>query len=173
MALLGCTGTRVISANIWLEAIQLLAGDRGLVRIAVGAHPHGHDDFFQRCIAGALADAVDGALHLARTGLHSRERVRDRQAEVVVAVRGNSNFVDAGNFFTQGANEAAVFLRHGVTDGIGNIDGGGAGCDHRFDYLAEKRDVGAGGILGREFNVRAQRLGVADGLARLLQALLA
>ena len=105
--------------------------------------------------------------------LHSRQRVRDRQAEVVVAVRGDRYFLDAGNFFTQGANELAVFLGHRVADRIGNVDGGGAGCDHRLDYLAEKRDVGAGGVFGREFNVRAQRLGVPDGLAGLLQALLA
>ena len=51
----------------------MFGGDRGLVRIAVGAHPHGHDDFFQRRVAGAFADAIDGALHLARALLHSGE----------------------------------------------------------------------------------------------------
>src|SRR5271157_2829727 len=54
-------------------SIQVLAGDCGFVMIPVGAHPHGHDDFFERRIAGALADAVDGALHLTRPLLHSRE----------------------------------------------------------------------------------------------------
>src|SRR5208337_4921022 len=125
-----------------------------------------------RGIASTLADAVDGALHLARTLLHSRQRVRDCQAKVVVAVRGDGHFVDTGNFLTQRADELAVFLGHAVADGIGNVDGGGAGGDYGFDDLAEKWDVGTGGILGREFNVGAQRLGVPDGVACLLQALL-
>ena len=52
---------------------ELLAGNRGFISIAVGADPHRHDDLFQRGIAGALADAVDGALYLSRALLHSRQ----------------------------------------------------------------------------------------------------
>ena len=35
--------------------------------------------FFERAVARALADAVDGALDLPRAGLHRGQRVRDRQ----------------------------------------------------------------------------------------------
>jgi hypothetical protein len=50
---------------------------------------------------------------------------------------------------------------------------GCAGCDHGLDHLAEKRDVGAGGVFGREFHVGAERLGVPNRVPRLLQAPLA
>ena len=52
---------------------ELLAGNRGFISIAVGTDAHRHDDLFQGSIAGALADAVDGALNLARALLHSRQ----------------------------------------------------------------------------------------------------
>ncbi len=109
---------------------------------------------------------------MARALLHSRQRVRDRQSKIDVAVRRDRNFFNAGNFLTQRADELAVFLGHAVADVIGNVNRGGAGRDYGFDDLTEKWDVGAGGVLGREFNVVAQRLGVPDGAARLLQALL-
>ena len=40
-------------------------------------------------VAGALADAVDGAFHLARTGLNGGEGIGHRQAEIVVAMGRN------------------------------------------------------------------------------------
>ena len=50
------------------------------VRIAITA-------LFQRGVAGALADAVDGALHLAHAGADRGQRVGDGEAQVVVVVR--------------------------------------------------------------------------------------
>ncbi len=41
-----------------------------------------------------------------------------------------------------------IFLRHGVADGVGNIDGGGAGLDRGFDAAAEEIEFGAGAVLG-------------------------
>ena len=49
--------------------------------------------------------------------------------------------------------------RRGVADGVGNVDRRGAGVDGRFDHLAEKIGLGAGGVFGRELDVVA----VADG----------
>jgi hypothetical protein len=45
-----------------------------------------HDDFFERTVAGAFADAVDGALDLAGAGDHRGQAVGHRHAEIVVAV---------------------------------------------------------------------------------------
>src|SRR5208282_4404307 len=146
-------------------SVQLFGGNCGFVRITVAAYPHGHDDFFEGGIAGALANAVDGALHLARTLLHSRQRVRDRQTEVVMAMGGDRYLLDAGDFLAQRADELTIFLRHAVTDGIRNVDRGGAGGDHRFDYLAEKRDISTGGIFGRKLDVGAYRFRVYRFLA--------
>jgi len=48
--------------------------------IMIRADFQGHDDFFQRGVAGALADAVDGALDLACATFHGRERIGDGHA---------------------------------------------------------------------------------------------
>ena len=50
------------------------------------ARPEGHDDLLERRVAGALAEAVDRHLDLARAGLDGGERVGRREPEVVVAV---------------------------------------------------------------------------------------
>ena len=54
--------------------------DVGLARVQQ------HHDLLERGVAGALADAVDRALDLARAGQQPGERVGHRQAQVVVAV---------------------------------------------------------------------------------------
>jgi hypothetical protein len=51
-------------------------------------------------------------------------------------MRGDRYFLDARHILTQRADELAVFLGHAVADGVGNVDRGGARCDHGFDYLA-------------------------------------
>ena len=52
-----------------------------------------HHDLLQRGVAGALADAVDRALDLAAARFQARERVGDRQSEVVVAVHRDGHVV--------------------------------------------------------------------------------
>jgi hypothetical protein len=44
---------------------QLLRPDSRPQRQLITAHVQGHDDLFERCVAGAFADPVDGAFHLA------------------------------------------------------------------------------------------------------------
>ena len=46
---------------------QIARIDVALIGKRVAAHFHGHDDFFQRRIARALAQAIDGALNLTHT----------------------------------------------------------------------------------------------------------
>ena len=53
----------------------------------------------------------------------------------------------------------AVLKRRGIADGVGNIDRGGAGLDGRLHDLAEKVELGPGGVLGAELDVRAIALG--------------
>ncbi len=48
-------------------------------------------ELFEGGVAGALADAVDGALDLADSGLDGGEGVGYGEAEVVVAVRGEDD----------------------------------------------------------------------------------
>ena len=55
-----------------------------------------HDHFFQRGVAGPLADAVDGHFGLARAGLQPGQGVGGGQAQVVVAVDRDDAVLDPG-----------------------------------------------------------------------------
>ena len=74
-------------------AVESLGADAGLDAVAIRPRAHRHHHFLQRAVAGALADAGDGALDLARAGLDRGQAVGDRQPEVVVAMRADG---DAG-----------------------------------------------------------------------------
>jgi O-acetyl-ADP-ribose deacetylase (regulator of RNase III) len=74
---------------------------RGLDREDVGARAHRHHDLFERGVAGALAEAVDRALDLARAGQHRGERVGHGQAEVVVAMHRPHHLVGVGHALDQ------------------------------------------------------------------------
>ena len=119
----------------------------------VVAHLHRHHDFFQRGIAGALADAVDGAFDLARARLHAGERIGHRHAEIVVAMGGEHRLVGIGHALAHHLEQREIFLRHRVADGVGDVDGGGAGVDGGLHAAAEEIVLGAGAVLGRPFHV--------------------
>ena len=115
-----------------------------------------HDHLLERAVAGALADAVDGALHLPRARHHRREAVGDGHAEIVVAVDGEADAVDAAHVLAQVAEELGELIRHGVAHGVGDVHGGGAGLDGRLDHLGQELELGARGVLGRELHVLAE-----------------
>ncbi len=127
--------------------------DAGPVRQHVVAHLHRHHDFFERGVAGALADAVDGAFDLPRAGAHAGERIRHRHAEIVVAMHREARQVGIRHALAHPLEQREIFLRHGVADGVGNIDGGGAGLDRGLDAAAEEIELGAGAVLARPFDV--------------------
>ena len=80
---------------------------RGLGNVAgvyAGGVGHGvlaglerHDDLLHGGVAGTLAEAVDGAFHLARTGPHRGQGIGHRQPEVIVAVHRKYRLVDVGH----------------------------------------------------------------------------
>ncbi len=129
------------------------AVDVGPIRQHVVAHLHGHHHFLERGVAGALADAVDGAFDLADAGTHPGERIRYRHAEIVVAMRGEARLVGVRHALAQHLDQREILLRHGVADGVGNVDGGGAGIDGGLDAAAEEVLLGAGAVLARPFHV--------------------
>ena len=86
IALFGCGQTPVSGRELRARRREQLGADAGLEAEHLAAHLERHHDLLERGVAGALADAVDRALDLARPGLHGGERVRDREPEVVVAV---------------------------------------------------------------------------------------
>ena len=69
----------------------------------------GGGDLFESGVAGAFADAVDGALDLARAALNAGEGVGDGHAEVVVAVGGEDDVLGAGNAVSRSMRKMAAY----------------------------------------------------------------
>src|ERR1700693_2634225 len=95
---------------------KMFPSDTGLIGIAVMTNPHGHDDLFERSVAGALADAVDGALDLTCSGSDSRHGIGHRHAKVVVAVSGNGHVINSLHAAANGRDQLTELGGHGVAD---------------------------------------------------------
>src|SRR5439155_18036733 len=101
--------------------VQLLRADVRLQPEEVPARLDRHGDLFERCVASALANAVDAGLHLPGAGAHGRERVRRREPQVVVTVDGDARSIDVRDVLSYVPDKPGEFLRYGVANGIGNI----------------------------------------------------
>ncbi len=112
-----------------------------------------HDDFLKRRIARTLADAVDRAFDLARPRLDARQRIRHRQTQIVVAMRGYNRLVDIGNAFKQHGDFRAVFFRHAVAHGIRDVHRRRAGFDGDLDGAAQEIVFGTRSILCAPFHI--------------------
>jgi len=152
---------------------KMLGGNSGFVRIAIVADAHGHDQFFERGVACALTDAIDGALDLAGSGGDGGHGVGDGHAEIVVAVGGDSDALDSLDATADGRDQFAELGGNRVADGVGNIERGGAGFDDGFQNLAKEFGIGAGGVFGRKFDVVTKRFGKRDRFAGVCQTFLA
>ena len=86
----------------------------------LAARAHDHRDLLERAVAGALADAVHRDLDLAGAVLDAGERVRDREPEVVVAVRRDHDVV--GRLVAHDADQLAELGRRRVADRVGHVD---------------------------------------------------
>src|SRR5690606_3555970 len=121
-------------------------------------------------------DAVDGAFDLPRTAFDGGQRVGHGQAQVVVAVRAEHHPAGAGDIGDAGDDlleHRADFLRRGEADGVGQVDGGGAGGDRHARDFDQVIQFGAGGILGGELHVVDVRARQRDMPAHRVQYLLA
>src|SRR5260370_32722681 len=77
--------------------INLASVDSGLKSESIAAHVQCHHDLFQRCVARALADAVNSALDLTCTCVDGGETVRHREAEIVMTVDANRDVFSIAN----------------------------------------------------------------------------
>src|SRR3990167_5912924 len=66
---------------------------------------------------------------LMRAGEDGGEGIGGGEAEVVVAVDADDRAVDVGDFAADGRDEFEEFGRRRVADGVGDIDGDGAGVN--------------------------------------------
>ena len=121
----------------------------------VAARFQRHDDLFERGVARALADSAYRALYLPRAGGDAGERIGDREPEIVVAVNRNDRVADVGNAIDDGAHKSAELLGRRIADGVGNVKNARSGGDCGLGGAAEKIDVGARGVFGRELDVAA------------------
>jgi hypothetical protein len=132
---------------------NFLALDVGLKiqPVTAGLDDHGH--FFQRGIAGPLADAVHGAFHLSRTGVDSGQSVGQREAEIVVAVYRHHHLINIVHVVVQVFYEVAEFRGYSVAHGIRDIDYFGAGFYSGLDHLSQIGRFRTACIHGAEFHV--------------------
>ena len=101
----------------------------GVDASAVGKHvitgADGHHHLFQRCVACALAQAVDRAFDLPRTTANSGQRIGHRHAQIIMAVGRENRLVRIWNGFDYPFEHVGDFERRGIADRVGNIDRGG------------------------------------------------
>ena len=94
------------------------------------AGPDSHHNFFQRGIAGPLADAVDGAFHLPGAPDHGFQAIGHRQTQIVMAMHADYRFMDIGHILENAFNPLPPLLGNGIAHRIRNIDRSGSGLDY-------------------------------------------
>src|SRR5690606_3973956 len=82
-----------------------------------------HDDLFQGTVARSFANAVDGALDLARPFFYRGETVGHCQPKVIVTVHAQDRFVDVRNVVAEVADDLGELGRDAIADGVGDVDG--------------------------------------------------
>ena len=70
-----------------------------------------------------------------------------------MAVNTQHRLINVRHSVSQRCDHVIHLPRRGIADRVGNVDRGGPGSDRRLNHPAEKIDLGAGSVLGREFNV--------------------
>ena len=119
----------------------------------VTADFEGHDNLFERCIAGTFSNAVHGALYLTGTVFKSAERVCHGKAKVVMAMDTYDctadvldSMVKIGNFFTELGGP-------GIAGSVGDIDGCCSCGDDCLDDFGKEALIGAAGIFGGKLDI--------------------
>ena len=134
------------------------------------AHLDRHHDLFQSGISGALSDSIDRAFDLTRPVVHARQRVRDRKAEIVMAVHAERNSVDPRQSALNVSYQPSVLIGHAVADRVRDIDDGRARFDDGIKNFTEVIDVGTPRVLRGELDVVAKTSREPNGLCRQLQS---
>ena len=143
IALFRCTIMPVMLATRRLVGTRRLRLHAGVGVVEVAARAQGHDDLFERAVAGPLAQPVDRALDLSGAGLDGGEAVGHGHPQVVVAVDADHGAVDVRHALAEGLDDAVHVAGRGVADGVGDVDRRRPGGNRRLDHLAEEIGLGA------------------------------
>ena len=119
--------------------------------VGIGPCLDGHDDLLHGSVAGPLADAVDGALHLTGAGLYGGQGVGHGEAQVVVAVR--RDHVVAGDPLPDRTEALSPLDRSGETHGVRDVERAGTVVDGGLEHIAHEVEIRAGSILGAELDI--------------------
>ena len=131
--------------------------DSGFKSEPITAHVQRHHYLFQRCVAGALADAVDGALDLPCTGVDRGETVRNCETEIVMTVDANGNVLSiAHHTLADRAHQSREFIGESVTHSIRHIENRRAFFHCGVEYFAQILHVAARRVLSRKLNFFSQ-----------------
>ena len=124
-----------------------------------------HHDLFERGVAGALAEAVDGGVHVGGAGLDAGQRVGRGHAEVVVRVHLQ---VQAHVLLEEADHVVGV---EGVQDAerVAEAQAVGALVLGRLAEAQQELEVGARGVLGVHRDVQVVLLGEGHALADLVE----
>src|ERR1041385_566755 len=127
----------------------------------VAAGLDGHDVFFEGGVAGAFADAIDGALDLAGAGADGGQGVGHGEAEIVVAMHADDGLagLKLAHFVMQMLDQGAELIGHGPAHRVGNVHRGRASRHDGPADLDEKVRFRARAVFGREFHVVHEGLG--------------
>ena len=153
----------------WINFAQLDFRAEAEVRVS-----HGQCDrkLFERSISGAFADAVDRALDLARACANRRERIRDRKAQVVVAMRAQCEAGAIAQMFAHAGEHRRVFRRNAVANRVGQIQDCRACVRGDLDGAAEEIQIASARVFGGKFNFRATVAAIThhgvNGVQRIL-----
>ncbi len=112
-----------------------------------------HHDFFECGVTGTFAEAIDRAFDLTRPCIDRRDRVGNRHAQIVVAVNRQDRLVDVRHAVKQHGHQFGIFGRRGVSNRIGDVDGGRTGINGRFDATAQEVMFGTRTVFCRPFNI--------------------
>ena len=140
--------------------------------VEVFACPQSHHDLFQRCVARAFAEAVDGALDLASACFDRGQAVRHGQAKIVVTVRTDDCLVDVTDVVLQVRDAVEVLLRSRVANGVGNVDRRGTDFDDALNHFGQEIEFRSSRVFRRELDVIAIPLGSLHRLNRAVDNLL-
>ena len=124
------------------------------------AHMQRHHQFLKGSITGSLTNAVDRAFELSRTVLDSLQEVGNSKAEIVVSMNRQHRIADIGNMAINSRDQLTKLRGCGVTDRIGNVDGGGASSNRSLDDFVEKFWVAASCVFAGELDVIDQGMGI-------------
>src|SRR6185295_14953215 len=117
--------------------------------------------------------AVYGAFHLASARFNRRQRIRNRQPKVVVAVDRDRNVFHSLDALAQRPNDVRVFARDGVTNRVRYVDGTSAGLYGYGNTLAEEIEIGSSGVFRRKLHIGCQAPREAHSAFDVFERLLA